>query len=92
MIRVSSNDLLERVIELAHLVDTENPIDFGMLEYEEYTVFCYIANSLIKLHYGENPEPLVTEHEVAMLASLTHMVVQNFVLNTQLTNMARAQY
>ena len=77
---MSVQKLLEDVIELAKEIDKGDPIDFGMLNVTEDAVYATIASQLIEKN-EETPEEY---RELMMLASCTHLVVQNMVLNMQL--------
>lgn len=68
------------IAEHAREVESEDPIDFGMLAVDEDSIFKLMAASMLE-HY-ESIEP---EHrDLMLLAVSTKLVVENFVLNLKL--------
>ena len=84
---ISKNDLVNLVADLAKEVENEDPIDWGMLPVNEDTAYVTMASSIVEHFLGENPTESFTEREISMMASVTKLVVENFVLNLQLENM-----
>ncbi len=67
---------VEQLVELAKEVETEDPIDWGMLAIDEDQAYRLIASQVIELYN--------TTDQVTMLASITKLIVENFVLNLKL--------
>ncbi len=68
------------LIELAKEVEVEDPIDWGMLNISEDDAYKLVASSVL-----ENfNEPWQIDKQVAMLATITKLTVENFVLNIKL--------
>lgn len=70
---------VEQLVELAREVESEDPIDWGMLSIDEDTAYRIIASQVIEL-YNSNDQ-------ITMLASITKLIVENFVLNLKLRGM-----
>jgi len=73
-------NLLESVVELAKEVDFGDPIDFGMLQLDENAAYNTIASELIQ-RMLETPED---SRNLMLLATCTHLVLDNMVLNMKL--------
>ena len=67
---------VDQLVELAKEVESEDPIDWGMLSVDEDTAYRLIASQVIEL-YNKNDE-------LTMMASITKLIVENFVLNLKL--------
>lgn len=67
---------VEQLVELAKEVESEDPIDWGMLAIDEEAAYRLIASQVIEL-YNSNDQ-------LTMLASITKLIVENFVLNLKL--------
>jgi len=70
---------IERITLLAQEVETEDPIDWGMLEISEEDAYKLIAMSTVNKFDKYN----VQERDI-MIATITKLVVENFVLNLKL--------
>lgn len=70
---------VEQLVELAKEVETEDPIDWGMLAVDEEAAYRLVASQVIEIYN--------TNDQVTMLATITKMVVENFVLNLKLQGM-----
>jgi hypothetical protein len=70
---------VEQLVELAREVESEDPIDWGMLSIDEDTAYRLIASQVIELYN--------TNDQLTMLASITKLIVENFVLNLKLRGM-----
>lgn len=75
---MKTEDLVNMVAELAQEVDKESPIDFGMLQVDDQTIWHLMASNVLDL-YGES-----LDNKLITLATITHLVVENFVLHAQL--------
>jgi hypothetical protein len=77
MVEITLNNILDLVEE----IDSEDPIDWGMLNIDENTASEMIATSLLE-EYNANWSNLDSnERTVIMLATITKLVVENFTLN-----------
>lgn len=70
---------VETLVELAKEVENEDPIDWGMLSIDEDTAYRIIASQVLEI-YNNNDQ-------LTMLASITKLIVENFVLNLKLQGM-----
>jgi hypothetical protein len=70
---------IERIVLLAKEVESENPIDWGMLEISEDDAYKLIAMNTVNQFDKYN----VQEKEI-MIATITKLVVENFALNLKL--------
>ena len=75
---------LETLIKLVEEVDTSDPIDWGMLNINEEDAIRLVATNL--LEQWENEWSLMPEQDrtYTILATITKLVVETFVLNVQL--------
>ena len=67
---------VETLVELAKEVENEDPIDWGMLSIDEDTAYKVIASQVLEIYN--------TNDQLTMLASITKLIVENFVLNLKL--------
>lgn len=67
---------VDQLVDLAKEVESEDPIDWGMLAVDEDTAYRVIASQVIELYNDVD--------KVAMLASITKLIVENFTLNLKL--------
>lgn len=70
---------VEHLVELAKEVEMEDPIDWGMLSIDEDTAYRIIASQVLEIYN--------TNDQLTMLASITKLIVENFVLNLKLQGM-----
>jgi hypothetical protein len=73
------NAYAKRIAELAEEVEVEDPIDWGMVSLDEKSTYSYVANHVVSKFDKYN----MAEREV-MLATITKLVVENFVLHLKL--------
>lgn len=76
----TTDEIINLVAELAQEVDKEDPIDFGMLQIDEESVWHYMAANVIDAYLPQSDNKLV------MMAVITKLIVDNFVLNAKLLN------
>ena len=72
------------IIELVKEIDSEDPIDWGMLNIDETQATELVANNLLEQYntiWAGLPDD---ERNVIMLATITKLVVENFTLNLRL--------
>lgn len=67
---------VDTLVELAKEVENEDPIDWGMLSIDEDTAYRIIASQVLEIYN--------TNDQLTMLASITKLIVENFVLNLKL--------
>jgi hypothetical protein len=72
---------VKQLAELAKEVETEDPIDWGMLAIDEDQAYELIASQVLELYN--------TSDQYALLASVTKLIVENFVLNLKLQQRIR---
>ncbi len=71
---------VETLVRLAKEVEVEDPIDWGMLNINEDDAYKLVASSILE----QFNEPWDINNQTAMLATITKLVVENFVLNLKL--------
>ena len=64
---------------MAREVESEDPIDWGMLSISEDSAYAMIATSVLERHVG-----LTEDRELVLLATVVKLTVENFVLNLKL--------
>ena len=80
---MTTNELINDVVALAKEVDVGGSIvDFGLLSLDEDAIFNLMASNVI-----EGYLELLDGNLIAM-ATITALLVENFVLNVQLQNMS----
>ena len=75
---MTSDDLINLIADLAKEVDLEDPIDFGMLRVDEDALWHMMAANVVEM-FRVNSE----SDKLIMLATVTKLVVENFVLHAQ---------
>lgn len=73
------NHYIEQIVKLAQEVEVEDPIDWGMLEVSEDDAYRLIAMNIV----NQFDKYSVHERRI-MIATITKLVVENFVLNLKL--------
>ena len=73
------NHYIEQIVKLAQEVEVEDPIDWGMLEVSEDNAYKLIAMNVV----NQFDKYSVHERQI-MIATITKLVVENFVLNLKL--------
>lgn len=76
----TTNEIINLVAELAQEVDKEDPIDFAMLQIDDESVWHLMAAQVIDAYLPQSDNKLV------MMAVITKLIVENFVLNARLLN------
>jgi len=71
--------LLETLVEMAKEIESEDPIDYGMLDINEDTLYNLIATSVLETYLSNDKE----QREMIALATITKLVVENFVLQRE---------
>ena len=80
MVKVTVTDILDLVNE----IESEDPIDWGMLSVDENTATEMIATGLLEQYNTTWADMDPDERTVIMLATITKLVVENFTLNLKL--------
>lgn len=75
------SEKLDIVVELAQEMATTDPIDFEDLGVQEHTTTRMIASSVLERALDVADPNL---RELTLLATVTHLVVENFTLNRRL--------
>jgi hypothetical protein len=80
MVKVTVTDILDLVDE----IESEDPIDWGMLSVDESMATEMIATGLLEQYNTTWADMNPDERTVIMLATITKLVVENFTLNLKL--------
>ncbi len=72
------------IIDLVREIDSEDPIDWGMLNIDETQATELVANNLLEQYNTIWASVEDNERNVIMLATITKLVVENFTLNLKL--------
>ena len=70
----------EQLAELAMEIESEDPIEWGMLAIPEEEVFLQMATQTINMMNKYD----MTEREVILMAGMVKLLAENFALHTQL--------
>lgn len=77
---MDTSELIDSIVELAKEVDKQDPTDFGYLQVDDDAAYRTIALELVDRNYSVDEK----YRNLMLLATCTHLVVQNLVLNAQL--------
>lgn len=72
------------ITDLVNEIESEDPINWGMLAVDEETAVNLLANSILDQYntvWADMPEQ---ERTLIMLATITKLVAENFTLNLKL--------
>jgi hypothetical protein len=75
---------LNQLIELVEEIASEDPIDWAMLSVDEKTATELIANNLLEQYNTVWSSMSESDRNLIMLATITKLVVENFVLNLRI--------
>jgi iron-sulfur cluster repair protein YtfE (RIC family) len=75
---MTTDELVNLVADLAQEVDKEDPIDFGMLQVDEESVWHLMSVNVVDKYLDMSGDQIV------MLATITKLLVDNFILNYKL--------
>ena len=70
---------IDRIVSIAQEVESEDPIDWGMLEIDENNAYKLISMNVVNQFSNFD----INEREV-MLATIVKLVVENFTLNLKI--------
>jgi len=73
-------NLVEQLVELAKEIETEDPIDFAMLQIDEDTAYTLMATSILEMYLSNDAD----SRDMILLATVIKLTVENFVLNLKL--------
>ena len=71
--------LVKQLVELAKEIETEDPIDFGMLRVDEDVAFGLMATSVLEMYLNNDPE----DRDMILLATVVKLTVENFCLQLE---------
>lgn len=74
---------IDELINLMKEVESEDPIDWGMLNISEENAYRLIALDVIEMF---NAWSTNDEKEIVMLVTISKLILENFVLNLKLQN------
>lgn len=77
---MTKTEAVARLVSLAQEVEIKDPIDWGMLSIKESDAYELMANSVLDQMYTM-PD---SYRETVMMATMTKLLVENFVLNIKL--------
>jgi hypothetical protein len=76
---------VEDLIDLVREIDSEDPIDWGMLNIDESAATEMLANSILEQYQQDWQRMSDRDRTLIMMATITKLVVENFTLNLKLT-------
>ncbi len=76
---------VEDLVELVREIDSEDPIDWGMLNIDENTATEMLAASIIEQYNQDWQHMSDRDRTLIMMATITKLIVENFTLNLKLT-------
>lgn len=77
---LTKTEYIAVLVDLAQEFDIKDNIDWGLLNIREHQAYELMANSVVDQMYSLPDE----QREIIMMASLTKLLVENFVLNARL--------
>lgn len=81
---MSNKVTIEEIEEIVKEIESEDPIDWGMLAIDEYNAMSMIINQMVE-QYNTKWTLLSHEDQIKiLLASLSKLIIENFVLNVKL--------
>ena len=79
---MTTEEIVNLIADLAKEVDLEDPIDFGMLLVDEDTLWKMMASNVLELMRVDG-----INEKMVMMATITKLLVENFVLHAQMLKM-----
>lgn len=80
-VKVTSPEYIEFLVAMAKEVESEDPIDWGMLNIDEENAYRLIALNLVDQFAHKYNDPSCRD---VLMATVVKLVVENFVLNLKL--------
>jgi hypothetical protein len=72
-------NLIETIVSLAKEIESEDPIDFGMLDIDEELSYHLIANKFIEVYLSNDKD----DRDTILLATAVKLAVENFALQRE---------
>jgi hypothetical protein len=72
--------LVQQLVQLAQEIESEDPIDWGMLSVNENDAYEMIATSVLENYLKTDAD----SRDIMMLSTIVKLTVENFVLNLKL--------
>lgn len=72
---------VDEIIEIALEIDSEDPIDWGLLNIDEQNSYRLIALSVLEMFSEWNK---LDNKDLIVASTITKLIVENFVLNLKL--------
>lgn len=79
--KLTSNRYVDLLVEMAKEIESEDPIDWGLLNISEDNAYRLIASNVVESLYDKYTQP---EFRDIMLATVVKLTVENFTLNLKL--------
>lgn len=73
---------VDQLIEIAREVETEDPIEWGMLAIDEQQAYRLIALNLVEMFENIGHQ----DRDITLMSMIVKLTVENFVLNLKLLN------
>ncbi len=73
-------NLVDQLVELALEIESEDSIDFGMLQIDERTAYELMATGVLEAYLNNDKE----DRDMILLATVVKLTVENLVLNLKL--------
>jgi hypothetical protein len=73
---------VDQLIEIAREIETEDPIDWGMLAIDEEQAYRLIALNLMEMFENIGQQ----DRDITLMSMIVKLTVENFVLNLKLLN------
>lgn len=74
-------EYISRIVELAKEIETEDPIDWGLLAINEDEAYRLMALNVVDMMIDKYDQPDMRD---VLLATIVKLVVENFTLNLKL--------
>lgn len=76
-----TSDYVDLIVDLAKQVETEDPIDWGLLNIDEESAYKLITANVLEHLLPKYSQP---EFREVVIATVVKLVVENFTLNLKL--------
>lgn len=75
---------VESLVSVVNDIESEDPIDWGMLTIDENSAIELLANSILDQYNTTWSQMPADDKDLIMLATITKLVAENFTLNLKL--------
>jgi hypothetical protein len=75
---------VESLVSVVNDIESEDPIDWGMLAVDENSAIELLANSILDQYNTTWSQMPADDKDLIMLATITKLVAENFTLNLKL--------